>query len=55
MCAGFQWAPFPPHPMVMVHLVMPLPLRDVGWIVEVPIGFTADGPHPWSCTLLCGM
>ena len=24
----------------------PPPLWDVGWTVERPIGFTAEGPHP---------
>ena len=42
-----------PHPIVMVHLVIPPPLWDVGWmipwIVEVPIGFTASEPHSWEC------
>ena len=46
-----SWVPEPPpnkgQGVVMVMLPPHSgPLWDVGWTVEVPIGYTADGPHP---------
>ena len=52
----------PPAKGEGVVMVMLPPLWDVGWTVEVPIGYTAEGPHPggdatpppvgvvWRCT-----
>ena len=47
-------APLPPPKDKGEVMVMLPPLWDVGWTVERPIGYFAEGPHPCGDPPPCG-